>query len=285
MTKMKPIPFDPAIDLAPIQFDEGLTRLAQEMKQNGLSWKPHVGCFVWDPLGRIEPDSPFPARVYFILSLPRFLDLFGSLEAMTEELVWLPTWHQGRLLCRKLAIDDEQVADLWRASDIPAPGEELKGLYRLILECLKRTRRSPKTIPAAKDAAKERLAALCAAAIRERLGRIDDLPQDTMRLVEKTYRDFIEVYVEILRMRNHRPAGWMPESLVLDDKVLEGMRHFFSDYQHITRHFLQLNERLDALRKIDRNRDPQLFQEQLKRIRTAGESEASVLESLLNSPG
>jgi hypothetical protein len=34
--------------------------------------------------------------------MPRFISIFGSTDAMSEKLVWLPTWHQARLLCRHL---------------------------------------------------------------------------------------------------------------------------------------------------------------------------------------
>ena len=47
---MKPIPVNSHKDLAPVVFD----------------------------------------RIYFILILPRFLDIFGSIEAIAEKLLWLP---------------------------------------------------------------------------------------------------------------------------------------------------------------------------------------------------
>jgi hypothetical protein len=90
---MKAIPFDPDKDLAPLPFEARHVEFAKELKRLGLPWAPHVGCFVWDGEGTIEAGSPFPERIYFILSLPRFLSIFGSIEAIREKLVWLPTWH------------------------------------------------------------------------------------------------------------------------------------------------------------------------------------------------
>ena len=84
---MKPMTFNPDMDIAPIPFDQKHLQLAREMKQRGLVWKPHVGCFVWDYDEHIEAESPFPMRVYFILSLPRFITIFGSLEALEDKLV------------------------------------------------------------------------------------------------------------------------------------------------------------------------------------------------------
>ena len=48
---MKPLPFDPHKDLAPIPFEARHVELAKELKRLGLPWAPHVGCFVWDGEG------------------------------------------------------------------------------------------------------------------------------------------------------------------------------------------------------------------------------------------
>lgn len=135
---MKPISFNPQKDLAPMVFDSHICQLAQEIKRLGISWHPHVGCFVWDPDKTIEVDSPFPHRIYFILSLPRFLDIFGSLEAIVEKLVWLPTWHQARLLCQQLNIPDDAVANIWQRRKSLSKGEELQKIYELIIDALRK---------------------------------------------------------------------------------------------------------------------------------------------------
>lgn len=133
---MTPIRFDPEKDLEPTPFDEALCRLALEMKRRGLPWRPHVGCFVWDPDGCIPPESPFPNRVYFILSLPRFIDIFGSIPAMAEKLVWLPTWHQARLLCRNLGVESAHTAGRDKSGTTAGPAEELAEIYRALIERL-----------------------------------------------------------------------------------------------------------------------------------------------------
>ena len=136
MKTTPPIRFDPLKDLAPTAFDEALCRLALELKNVGLPWLPHVGCFVWDPGGHIQPESPFPNRVYFILSLPRFIDIFGSIEAVAERLVWLPTWHQAHLLCRKLGVDAPQPSGVFSPEAPAHPAEELAYLYKLLIRRL-----------------------------------------------------------------------------------------------------------------------------------------------------
>lgn len=117
------------INLAPIPFEARHVALAKELKRLGLPWTPHVGCFVWDAENTIEAGSPFPANLYFILSLPRFLGIFGSLDAMVEKLVWLPTWHQARLLRRRMGIKFQDIVVMWN-SDCPlGPGDDLEALY------------------------------------------------------------------------------------------------------------------------------------------------------------
>ena len=127
---MQPVAFNPAADLAPTPFDAELCELARVLKQAGLPWRPHVGCFVWDPDRHIKPASPFPDNIYFILSLPRFIDIFGSPEAIQAKLIWLPTWHQARLLCQRYGVEPAPLP----LSD--APIEELKMLYRLIRDAV-----------------------------------------------------------------------------------------------------------------------------------------------------
>ncbi len=127
---MQPIVFDPAIDLAPIPFNDELCQLAQRLKTSGLPWNPHVGCFVWDHQHLIKPASPFPNHVYFILSLPRFLDIFGTRQALQDKLVWLPTWHQARLLCQRYGIVPTA------QPQTTEPREELASLYRRLIAAL-----------------------------------------------------------------------------------------------------------------------------------------------------
>jgi hypothetical protein len=130
---MKSTPFDPATDPAPIPFEERHCLQALRLKEAGLEWRPHAGCFAWDREGVIKVPSPFPQQIYFILNLERFLEIFETLEKMTEKLVWLPTWHQARLLAAARGISYREIYGLWSSGRIETPGDELSLLYKLLL--------------------------------------------------------------------------------------------------------------------------------------------------------
>ena len=134
---MTTTPFDPAADLAPLPFETEHLDAAKHLKACGLPWTPHVGCFVWDENTFIKVASPFPNRIYFILSMARFLNIFNTIENMQNHLVWLPTWHQARLLCAHLEIDNHKISDIFAESRAASAGGDLLFLYNLLAEALK----------------------------------------------------------------------------------------------------------------------------------------------------
>ena len=134
---MRPTSFNPETDLPPIPFDERHCLLAAALKDAGLQWRPHVGCFVWDRDRQVPVDSPFPKRIYFILNLGHFMRLLGSLEEIASKLIWLPTWHQARILCTQRGVGETRMVAVWQSSS-RKPGEELIELYEVLLETLQR---------------------------------------------------------------------------------------------------------------------------------------------------
>jgi len=190
---MTPIPFDPEKDLAPLPFDDRICRQARQMKAAGLKWQPHVGCFVWDPEHFIKQDSPFPNRIYFVLSLPRFIEIFGDIKTMAAKLVWLPTWHQARLLCQKLGTPLDTVAKLWQDNDSLSPGDELLAIYQVIIDALSGhasgVSRSPQS----------ELDKLSTAALTQRMRNISALPEELREKILGAYHQFIEAYLNVLR--------------------------------------------------------------------------------------
>jgi hypothetical protein len=134
---MKSQRFNPEKDLTPMPFDERICRRALEMKQNGLVWRPHVGCFVWDPDENIKPDSPFPGRIYFILSLQRFIDIFETIDQIADKLVWLPTWHQAQLIYQQLVGSETVINNGFSNGRSVSATEALLHIYGLIIDALR----------------------------------------------------------------------------------------------------------------------------------------------------
>ena len=67
-------------------------------------------------------------------------------------------------------------------------------------------------------------------------------------------------YLNVLRQKEGRAADWIPPSGSIDAELTDQMRHFFSDYQHITRNFYKLNQDMNRLQAIDRDSHLQLYQ-------------------------
>ncbi len=132
---MKNTAFNETTDVAPIPFDERILASALRLKSLDIKWQPHAGCFVWDHKGLIQVPSPFPLGIYFILNLRRFEAILGSIDRITSELVWVPTWHQALLLCHMMDIEAMAPGALENVSTHPVDG--LLDLYDRIADVLK----------------------------------------------------------------------------------------------------------------------------------------------------
>jgi hypothetical protein len=139
--------FDPEKNLAPTAFDERICHLASRMKSLGLEWQPHAGCFVWDPDKLIKPESPFPGRIYFVLSMARFIEIFGSVEEMARTLVWLPTWHQACLIYRMMSAADTTCERFPSSAGAQNPTEQLIRIYELMIDHLQKRRETAPRLP------------------------------------------------------------------------------------------------------------------------------------------
>ena len=112
----------------------------------------------------------------------------------------------------------------------------------------------------------KQLEKLCSQAIGQRLGDISGLPEKLVTYVWLVYREFISSYLNILRQSERKPADWIPERLSIDAELTDGMRHFYSDYQHITKEFYRLNQKMDQLQEIDKDSQGNLYQHTIENI-------------------
>ena len=102
--------------------------------------------------------------------------------------------------------------------------------------------------------------------IEHNLGDISYLPEDLSDCVFKVYREFVTCYLNVLRQNEKRPADWIPATVSIDAGITDQMRHFFSDYQHITKRFFKINQDMERLRAMDKNGHLKLYQFTIDKI-------------------
>ena len=245
MTHRAPMP-------EPIPMDDRLFSLALELKEAGLAWTPQVGCFVWDHRGRIAQPSPFPRRIYFILSMKRFLTLFNDVEAMKRDLVWLPTWYQARQLLDQLPATREDAS----ADPAATAAEEMIHLYRRLLQRISAADAQLVQKRGAIDAQfGRRAAAWIRSVIASELGSLTRLPETVQSRVETVYGEVAKAYLGWRRIQEGQAEDWLPRETVLDVDLLGDLGHFFSDYQRPIQCLNRIRKVVALLNAIDENKD------------------------------
>lgn len=117
-------------------------------------------------------------------------------------------------------------------------------------------------------------------AITSEFGDIEDLPQTVVARLQEVYFEFIPVYIDMIRIRDNQPKDWHPQQVVIDRDVLEGMGHFFSDYQHMTRRFNRINRQVKSLQQIDRHKEARRYEECVNEI-VSGEDGLPLMNSIV----
>jgi hypothetical protein len=97
------------------------------------------------------------------------------------------------------------------------------------------------------------------AALEQQVGLVSPLPQELLDRIFSVYKDFFSGYLNFLRQRERKPYDWIPQEVTVDAELVDEMRHFFSDYQHIVKRYGHVNRKLAELKKIDRVRQPQVY--------------------------
>lgn len=110
-----------------------------------------------------------------------------------------------------------------------------------------------------RDGHENALEELCQTAIKAHLGDISTLPAELAAHIRRIYTEFVCAYLNFLRQKENKAGDWFPQKWSIDPEMVDEMRHFFSDYQHITRQFCILNAKMDRLSGIDKDRQPNLY--------------------------
>ncbi len=243
------MPSDADEKLLPLPIDDTILAAAFRLKTLGLPWSPQVGCFVWDRNAVISAPSPFPKRVYFILNMRRFTDIFGSEENMRRQLVWVPTWHQAVQLCSRLGVAEVD-ADRFSDGKGFASGEDgLLRLYARIARQLESPVANASSVTRGEQNADEKR--WIGRVMEAEVGSLAHLPQAIQRRVQSAYEDVGAAYLGWRRIQEERPADWIPPETTFDARLLSDLGHFYSDYQHGIRAMTTLRERIRRIQAID----------------------------------
>ena len=241
----------------PIPIEDRLLDLALAMKRSGLPWTPHVGCFVWDREGVIAAPSPFSKRVYFILSMPRFLRIFGGIQPMQDQLVWLPTWYQAAQLCRQMGIHRSVISADTAATAPDFAADELARFYQAIRTHLESRLGADGggRVPGDSHGEEDWIRRVMAA----ELGSLSGLPDTAVQQVERVYREVATAYLGWRRIQAHQDSTWLPPETSFDAALIGELGHFFSDYQHQIRTLEMTRRTVNLLTSVDSATDPDAY--------------------------
>jgi hypothetical protein len=266
-------PIDETKALAPIPISNAVLQQAVALKELGLPWSPRVGSFVWDPEAVITSPSPFPDRVYFVLSIKRFLDIFGSREKMQQHLVWLPTLSQAIDLAKGMgiAISNRIVSD---GSGGMADSETaLLNVYHLIASRLKartRSTASERVTDSASDSGR-----WIRKVMQRELGSLEHLPATVQHRIRTAYEDVGRAYLGWRRIQAQKPDGWTPPEIGFDTELLSELGHFYSDYQHLIKKVAAIRELVSLLHTIDPFSEPDIYQGLIDSLMETGNLESA----------
>jgi hypothetical protein len=107
---------------------------------------------------------------------------------------------------------------------------------------------------------------LCRATIEEKWGDLSKLPKELVDGVFTVYREFMTCYLNILRQQDNKSSDWIPETVRIDSELTDQMSHFFSDYQHITRKFCKLNQKMEQVLAMSKDTHPKLYHHKIDEI-------------------
>lgn len=238
---------------SPIPMDDRLLDLAWDLKAAGLPWEPEVGCFVWDRQGIIASPSPFPKRIYFILSMKRFLSIFGDVDEMKRRLVWLPTWYQARQIIHRLQTRDMDRGLQRHANQSASPEAELIGLYQHILQHFQVSDQpaSGNREMVDYDTQKEWVRSAMASDV----GDVSRFPRPVQDRIECIYDEVARAYLGWRRIQENQSQDWLPRETAFDKDLLNDLGHFYSDYQRSIKSLDRIRKAVHLLGAIDERED------------------------------
>ncbi len=255
---------DTAEKFLPIPVDDTVLAAAFRLKMLGLPWSPQVGCFVWDREAVISAPSPFPNRVYFILSMRRFTDIFGSEENMRQQLVWVPTWHQAVQLCSRLGVTDADADRTFDGRGFTWGEDGLLQVYALIARQLESSLADKPAGARVERTSDEKR--WIGGVMEAEVGSLARLPQAIQCRVQSVYEEIGMAYLGWRRIQEEQSADWIPPETTFDARLLSDLGHFYSDYQHVIRSMTKLRERIRLIQSFDPSTAPDAYQRLIEEL-------------------
>ena len=251
-------PVSTSNDNPPMCFDREILIQAEQLKSLGLQWTPQIGAFVWDRHEMISAPSPFPNRVYFILSMQRFLKIFNNTETMVTHLIWVPTAFQAIEICRALGSFPRQTLDGDVESNAYSGKALLLNLYAGIRVALERTLDQDPLSNFQKLESKDDQ--WIQAVMQAELGRLTQLPQPIQSRIWDVYRQVGQAYLGWLRIQGGHPVTWQPVETHFEPGMLDQLNHFYSDYHKSIHEIEGIRRWVRRIRSIRPDSNPQQYQ-------------------------
>jgi len=97
--------------------------------------------------------------------------------------------------------------------------------------------------------------------LKQKLGRLEAYPQSAVERAVQVYRPFLIAYLDIVQLQDLPTIDEQAPDFRIDKVVVDEMRHFFSDYQHLTREYIRMDNLIARLARTNRELEPHLFQQ------------------------
>ena len=102
--------------------------------------------------------------------------------------------------------------------------------------------------------------------LEQKLGRLEQYPSSVIERAIQVYRPFLIAYLDIAQLQDSPTIAEQAPDFRIDKAVVDEMRHFFSDYQHLTREYIRMDNLIGRLAQTNRQIQPQRYRQVVDQI-------------------
>jgi hypothetical protein len=106
---------------------------------------------------------------------------------------------------------------------------------------------------------KKEVLEMCEEAIRQQLGKIDDLPYEVVNTVANVYYKFFEHSFDALQRHDKTPGGWTPREVKRESDIALGMESFIKNTARLTSDYNAMPKMISAIREVDKYEQPNAY--------------------------